>query len=230
MTRLATGTEFLAVIGDVVASRQLPDRAAVQEALAACVDGLAQVLPPGACAAPPALVSGDEIQLLLHLSEAAVAVEALRRIDDSIGVHRLAFGLGWGALSTPLPRSKTIDVARLDGACFHAARSALERAQAQGRWAAAEGTRNSADALVLDGIFALLGHQRAGWTEKQAATVVAARGRLQKDVAADLGVQPSVVSERLKAAGFDAYSAGEHSAELVLRRIAGLVDGAEDER
>ena len=220
MAQFGSETELVALIGDIVGSRDLADRAGVQDRLSTCVDGLRGALPPGAVVGGPLLTAGDEVQLLLSPAGAPAAVAAMRLLDDAVRPGRMTFGLGWGGLSTPLlPDSDAVDIGRLDGPCFHAARAALEKARDQGRWAATGGWPTADGGPILDGLLALLGQQRAGWTAKQTQTVAAARGRLQKDVAEELGVQPSVVSERLKAAGFDACMAGERSAELLLAQL-----------
>ncbi|QDU68001.1 SatD family protein [Engelhardtia mirabilis] len=225
MAQFGSETEVLALIGDIVRSRELPDRAQVQERLGACVDALAQRLPAGVVLAGPTLTAGDEVQLLLAPEGASAAVQAIRLLDGAVRPARMSFGIGWGRLSTPIEDGAQAPIGRLDGPCFHAARSALEAAREQGRWVMTAGWSTPSGAMILDGLFALLGHQRAGWTDKQASTVAAARDRMQKDVAEELGVQPSVVSERLKAAGFEACVAGERSAELLLAQLAGA--GAE---
>ena len=57
------------------------------------------------------------------------------------------------------------------------------------------------------------------WTSRQAELARAAREASQKDVAADFGISPSVVSESLKAASFAAVRRGEEAARAMLREF-----------
>lgn len=216
-----TEANYAALIGDVVRSRRLPDRAASQRALQAAIAAANREWYPAALAAPLALTAGDEVQALFSRPEAAVA--AVRTLSDALAPGRMAFGLGWGALSTDLEP----DPAVLDGPCFHAAREALEHAQKLGLWVVARGFGGSADE-ALSALFGLLGVVRGRWTATQARYVAAARGALQKDVAAQFGVSPSVVSESLSAASFHVVTAGEAALERLLARFLRTVPPAEE--
>ena len=207
-----TEAGYGALIGDVVRSRRLPDRAASQRELQAAIANANREWFPSALAAPLTLTAGDEVQALFHRPEASVAV--VRTLSDALAPGRMAFGLGWGALTTDL----VPDPAVLDGPCFHAAREALGRAQKQELWVVTQGFGFPADD-ALSALFGLLGAVRSRWTATQARYVAAARGALQKDVAARFGVSPSVVSESLAAASFHVVTAGETATERLLVRF-----------
>jgi hypothetical protein len=219
---------YLALIGDLVASRQNPRRVELQETLLRLLAELNRDLGPDALAAPLALTAGDEVQGLFRGVERSAepgVVGALRKLTDELAMleQPIVFGLGFGALSTgplPPPPGQAESPALLDGPCFHNARTALERAQKHGRWVVCAGFEPDLD-RALDSLFELMGAIRAGWTAKQ--RVYAAEKRqleLQKDLAQRHNVSPSVVSESLKAASFEAIQRGEDAAQRLLRLAA----------
>lgn len=229
---------YLALIGDVVASRELEDRAGVQRRLRGLLRTLSRELgAPGEgedplqgaagapvrrpLAAPLAVTAGDEIQGLLLRPEAAVDV--LVRLADGLHPVRIAWGLGAGELETDLHG----DVSLLDGPCFHRARTALEGAAKDGAWARAVGLDPAVD-RGLSALFRLMGAVREGWTDTQARYARAVRGRLQKEVAERFDVSPSVVSESLKAARFRELAEAEEAARALLARFGAGAEATPD--
>ena len=214
MSQFGPDPEYFALTADVVGSREVEDRDGLQRALRSAIEEVRAGGDAPQLVAGPDLAHGDEVQVLAR--DPATAFRVLRRLADAIHPVQLGFGLGFGHLATAL-ESPPPPVGELDGPCLHRAREALERARDDGRWGAVEGIADADLALVAEGLIALLGAVRRGWTDKQAATVAAVRtGRYQKDVAADLGVAPSVISERLKAANWDAVQWGERALEALL--------------
>lgn len=204
---------FLAVTADVVGSRELPDRAVFQRRLVATLASLNEEIGEVRVAAPLRITAGDEVQGLLV--DPGAFVDVAVRLADELHPVQAVLGAGWGPLSTdPGP-----DVALLDGPCFHRARSALDDARRLGVWARVEGFGETTDG-VLSALFQLMGAIRSRWTDKQAGYARGARRELQKTVARRAGVSPSVVSESLKAARFDAVRAGEAAARDLLTKFA----------
>lgn len=202
------GELFLALIGDVEASRQVENRARLQRELERATARVNQVLGP-ALASPLTLTAGDEIQALFR--DPAAAVDAVVEVADAVFPARLVHGLGLGPLETDLGP----DPALLDGPCFHRARQALQEARGEGSWLIARGLQEPGDAVV-SALFRLLGELRSRWTEIQAEHVRHARERPQKEVAERLRKAESTVSESLKAAGFQAVLEGEKALRMAL--------------
>ena len=199
---------YFALIGDLVDSRRLPDRSAVQERLRAAIGALNGTL-EGALAAPLRLTAGDEIQGLTRDPE--ILVDVVVSVSDAVLPAGLSWGMGCGPLSTALDP----DVSMVDGPCFHRAREAVEDAKKSGRWLELRGV-SGAFGDAIPALFNLVGALRADWTARQAEVVRAARGRLQVDVAEALGVHASTVSRTLAAAHFDAVLEGEAAARSLL--------------
>lgn len=202
---------WLALLADLVGSRRVADRAAVQRRMLETVEAL-NARYADDLVAPLAVSRGDEVQGLFARRDAVVPV--IVELADALHPVEWCCGVGWGGLSTPLGA----EVVRLDGPAFHGARAALERAQGGGRWLAVEGI-GSAAGQALESLFALMQALRHRWTDRQLEFIRAARGALQKDVAARFDVSPSTVSESLKAAGFGAVQEGEAAAAALLSRF-----------
>jgi len=187
----------------------MEDRARFQRELQDLLTTVNRGFGRGVVAAPMAITAGDEIQGLFRRPRAVV--EVVTRIGEALFPVRLVYGLGWGPLATDLGRN----VARLDGPCFHEARSALRKAAKDGAWVVAGGFGERAD-ILISALFRLMDEIRSRWKDRQVTYVREARTDLQKNVAARLGVTPSTVSESLKAAGYSALLQGESALEDLL--------------
>ncbi len=208
----------IALIGDIVGSRGLDDRAGVQARLRAELAALAADREvESASLAPLALTAGDELQGIFN--DPAAVVRVVVTLAEALFPVRIVYGLGRGELATaPGP-----EVALLDGPCFHRARKALEVASKGDVWLVASGFGDTGDS-TLAALFGLQGALRAKWTARQAEIAGAVRralalGRTRRDVAGDLGISPSVVTESLQAAAFDPLRRGERAAVQVLEKF-----------
>ncbi|HSM03656.1 MAG TPA: SatD family protein [Longimicrobiales bacterium] len=202
---------YFVLIGDLVDSRGLPDRAGVQARLRAEIETLNLALGSG-FAAPLRLTAGDELQVLTL--DPPPLVDVLVSISDAVLPAGLSWGLGRGPISTALDP----DVSLVDGPCFHRAREAVESAKRSGRWVDVRGFPG-VGGVAIPAILNLVGALRDGWTARQAEVVQAARGRLQVEVAEELGVHASTVSRTLAAAHLDQILEGEAAARALLAAV-----------
>lgn len=222
--------QLLAILGNLVGSREISDRAQLQgkpkRSLRAFWDKSIQ---RRLCAAGPEITAGDEIQVLLWVRSdpptGSEAVSFLAQLTEDLHPVRIVFGLGLGGLTTKLGGP----VRELDGECFHRAREALEGARREGRWAKISGLNSQRGSSensepfedAANAILRLTGDIRAGWTDRQLEVIRMRRTwPLQKDVARELGVSPSVVSEVLRAARHDAVSNAEDAFAKVFNYAA----------
>lgn len=203
---------YFALIGDLVSSREMEDRARIQVALAGAVEEANRDLGE-AFAAPLKITAGDEVQVLLE--DPAPVLDLMVRMADALHPVRLAWGLGRGALSTEL----TEDVAMADGPCLHRARDAVDRAGADDAWLRAEGIPEPV-ASALQALVNLMHAVRAEWTDTRRAYVRAARTHTQTEVAERFGVNDSTVSRALARAHFRRILEAERATRGLLVSLA----------
>lgn len=117
-------TTYLAVIGDLVHSRESADRAGLQKRFAGVLRSLNRRC-GRVVASQFRILTGDECEGLLAAD--APVYEILREIEFAVGVGRIRFGIGRGTLAIS-PRQFR-NVGMLDGPAFHRARAALLQAR-----------------------------------------------------------------------------------------------------
>ena len=154
--------------------------------------------------------AGDELQAMTESAAAALDV-SLALLRDG----RWSVGLGAGASEAPLPK----DIRAARGPVFVLARDAVERAkQAVGRVAvAAPDAVAAADAEAYLRLLVDLRDRRSeqGW---EVADLLA-DGMTQKRIAAALGITPTAVSLRAKAAGLRLEEAAMPALVRTLARL-----------
>lgn len=199
---------YFALTGDIVASRELGERAAVQRTLRAALEDLNREL-ADALAIPLQLIAGDEVQGLLR--DPAAAADVVIGIADALHPVAIMWGLGRGPLATDLAD----DVSLVDGPCLHRAREALEAAVAEEGWLAAAGFE-APHGRVLSALFRMMWSVRSGWTETQIKYAREVRRRTQTEVAGLFGVSKQAVSKVLDAARFAPVREAEEAARALL--------------
>ena len=172
------------------------------------LSGLSDPAYADALSAPPSLHDGPAVQLLMRRPECLV--DLLSPWNEMAHPYRWVVGIGFGPVS--------LAGDRLLGGAFEEARLALWTARRDRRPAVAKGF-GSPEEEVLAALFESMDQLRARWTPRQCETVRAARGASGRDVAAQFGVSPSVVSESLKAAGFRSLQRWENAAAELLARF-----------
>jgi len=203
---------YFAIIGDLVRSRKMADRAAVQVRFRKAVEDVNCAEGGARLTVPLKLTAGDEVQAITRHPEALVDI--MVTLSDALVPETFAWGWGYGELTTDLVE----DVALLDGPCLHGAREAVESAKKNSSWLEISGFTEPS-AQVLSAMMNLVGAIRSGWTARQAEVVRASRGRLQVETAEDLGVSPSTVSRTLSAAHAARVIEGEAAARALLRSL-----------
>ena len=117
--------KYLAVIGDVVKSRELPDRSRFQQQLRSSIGRVNEEF-SSSIASNFVLTIGDEFQGLLKRVDNIPQMLAVIRS----GIHPIEqrVGIGIGSLDTALEP----EAIGMDGPCFHRARDAIELAKTYG--------------------------------------------------------------------------------------------------
>jgi hypothetical protein len=201
---------YVAVIGDVVASRHAPERSQMQERLRDALEEVNQRF-RDLVVARFLITIGDEFQGLLDGTEKLGHLLSLLR--SRANPEELRFGLGFGQLATPL-RDQAIG---MDGPCFHRARAAVERAKDRHTAVEVHAGEENAGLDIYSVLYSAL---RAGWTPKQRRVVdMAGTGMEGKQIAKSLEVSPSAVSQHLSAASYDAISQATETWLATLERL-----------
>jgi hypothetical protein len=185
---------YIAIIGDVVASRHAEARSLLQDQLRAALRRVNEEF-SRLVVAQFLITVGDEFQGLLGAAEGIDRLLSLLRAR--VNPAELRIGLGYGPLHTPV-RSQAIG---MDGPCFHRARAAIDRAKA------------TETAIEVDlgqptpvfEIYSLLYSElRRRLTSKQRRVLdMAGTGMEGVRIASQLEISPSAVSQHLRAAGHE---------------------------
>jgi len=188
-------TNYIAVVGDVVASRQAPERGELQSRLQQALGQVNERF-AGVVASRFVLTLGDEFQGLLLSPDDLQHILGL--LWASAHPEELRFGLGLGRLDTPLQPQAL----GMDGPCFHHARAAVERAERLKTPVEVE----AGWPVQAFAIYAMLwGHIRSRLTNKQRRVADLSMSGLEGvEIASRLSISPSAVSQHLRAAGWAA--------------------------
>lgn len=192
----------LAVIGDVVRSRRIRDRAASQADLEGFVAHLNDAFRPDLLTFV-SISRGDEIQALFARGAAIpdVVWESSSRFE-----HPIRFGIGLGTLNTGFG----LDPRLTDGPVWWAARAALQSGiESRRNGGVFRGFGEKQD-LVLTGLASVLAQVRERLTKRQKAILSLLRAGNDMVRAAEmLGITRQAVSDAARAAGWRAYQDGE---------------------
>lgn len=221
------GAAYVAVIGDIVASKAIGERAEVQHRLERALHDINE-----ACAADIAsrfmITLGDEFQGLLRTG--AQAAELIERIERAMYPVRVRFGLGVGAITTEIDAERPLGA---DGPAYHGARRAVEalKASERKRMESRTGARIEIAgypdvAEVVNTIFALNTALKSRWAQRQREVVSAYLecGGTQSEVAQRLGIHQSNVQKALAHASFYTYQRALRAISQMLSGIGGPGD------
>jgi DNA-binding transcriptional LysR family regulator len=198
------------VIGDLVGSRRRADRAAVHARFEQAIGAVnAEYAPP----VPLRIGLGDEFQGIFASLGAAIGATLRLRMAllPDVDVRQ---GIGWGRVLV-LAEDPRVE----DGPGWWAARAAIETVEAYERkaplravrtaYVAADGEPGPAPALVNA---ALMSRDLVvtGLSERSMSVLDGLmKGRRQQDIADDLGISPSAVSQRVRSEGIGVVLAAD---------------------
>ena len=212
-SRADTPLRSIAVIGDVVRSRELPGRQRHQVQL-----GLEQLTATinqryrRAIAARFLVTLGDEFQGVLK--QADILPDLIWDVEATLANAEVRIGIGFGTLNPPF---KPVALG-MDGLAFHAARQAIELARKRRLQGGLFVGFGETDDLVLNGFARLLRHVRQELTKGQMRALTRLRqGRTQAQIAKELRLSRQAVSKQAKGAGWEALLEGERGWAAALK-------------
>ncbi|WP_420126972.1 SatD family protein [Longimicrobium sp.] len=199
------------MIGDIVQSRRIKDRSAVQDDLHDLINDLNTTLAPHLLA-PFRISRGDEIQAIFGR---AVAIPDLMWHAMTHFAHPIRFGFGLGGLSTRLGD----DPRQTDGPAWWNARDAVQSSVQTKRTGGVLVGFGDPDDLALTAFATVLNHMRGRLTERQLAVISLLRSGLDMvGVAQRLQITKQAVSRIAGAAGWRPYQEGEMAWRALLAR------------
>ncbi|NLY38872.1 MAG: hypothetical protein GX044_06175 [Firmicutes bacterium] len=199
---------YIAVIGDIVASKKISDRRAVQEKLGAVLSGINKKY-SGDLASRFMLTLGDEFQGLLEAGGHALAI--VDKIEREMHPVMMRFGIGVGRITTAIDRHFPLGA---DGPAYYYARKMIDELKtAEKRNKEAKQNikiaieEHAALSELLNTIFALCTALKARWTGRQREVINAYLDyrEIQSDAAQKLGIHQSSVQRALANANFYTY-------------------------
>lgn len=217
---MVDGASYVALIGDIRSSREIEERAQVQDELRAALGELNDGVLEGPIEADLVITAGDEFQGLF--ATPGGAIEAMGRLDERFPGLSFAFGIGVGPLDTGL-REQAVG---MDGPCFHEARHALDHAEKQPAGARVSGFGETADRHA-NAVAGLVAAVRSDWTATQCRYALALRDAATQQAVADrFDRSKSSVSESLSAAHVrKVHQAETELARYLHRRMRGAEEG-----
>lgn len=198
--------KYIALIGDIVRSRQLtPDaRAHLQRDLEELMDVLNTRF-KDALASRFTVTLGDEFQALM--AKAEVVPDVLQILESALRPIPVRVGVGYGTLTTPIKPNSI----GMDGPAFHNARDAISRARKLKMLGGVFAGFGESHDKILNGYARILWYHRSRWSELQLEVTNQLReGRSQTEIAHTLGVTRQAIHARVTAAGWDSYQAATY--------------------
>ncbi|MCW2736079.1 SatD family protein [Nocardioides sp.] len=190
------------VIGDLVGSRRSVDRAAAHARFEQAIEAINTTYAPPV---PLRITVGDEFQgIFAGLGDAITATLRLRMaLLPDVDVRQ---GIGWGRVLV-LAEDPRVE----DGPGWWAARAAIEMAEGYERKAALRAVRTAyvaaddepgPDQALVNAALMSRDQIVSGLSERSMSVLDGLmRGKRQQDIADDLGISPSAVSQRVRAEG-----------------------------
>lgn len=188
--------KVIALIGDVVASKQQARRDVLQKKLAAALAKLNESA--RGLASPYTLTLGDEFQAVYRradslLTDVVVLLAAVHPVQ-------VRFALGVGSLSTPVNPKQALG---MDGPAFHSARETLSALKEDENLLRIAGSRAEEWTLV-NHVLNLLSHQIKGWSYNRLCILAGLlAGKKVREIEPGLKVSGVAVYKNIRAAALD---------------------------
>jgi hypothetical protein len=187
---------FIVVIGDIVASRALAQRAVFQRRFSKALDE--RTREARHLASPFTITLGDEFQAVYRKADLLLA-DAFTIMAEIHPVRtRLAYGVG--ELSTRINPAQALG---MDGPAFHNARAALTLLKESGGLLRIAG-QPAEDWALINHVLSLLSHQVENWSRNRLLIMAGLlRGRAVKEIEEGLKISRVAVYKNIRAAALD---------------------------
>lgn len=195
---LTIGMKYLVLIGDVLGSKQLPERAQFQRRLKAALHSLNSRRKT--IVSPYTLTLGDEFQAVYR--DASGAFADIFTLLAQVAPVQARFALAAGEIVTPINSHQSIG---MDGPAFHRARIRLEKLKGQGRLLGLHDTGDPRWRLPASSL-AVLSGLIEGWRQKRLQLFAGVlSGASVVELAKQTGITTRAVNKNIRAADLDEW-------------------------
>lgn len=203
--------QVLAVIGDLVRSRQVAQRRSLQARLGRALERVSA--DHRGLASPYTLTLGDEFQAVYRRADRLFP----DLLDVLAAIHpvRARFAIGVGALRTPLNPQQALG---MDGPAFHRARAALEALKREGGlWRV--GAEPAETWAAANHVLAYVGHHLAGWDVNRLRILrLRLSGVAVAAMVEEIGISRVAIHKNIRVAALDDVAAICHDVTAALNR------------
>ncbi|MBN1998924.1 hypothetical protein JW935_15295 [candidate division KSB1 bacterium] len=208
---MVTKIQYIAIIGDIVQSRQLKNREMVQVELHNFLDRINSGPFQNTIRARFVITLGDEFQgLVTRLFPLDLFLSTFESL--SAGVFQTRFGVGLGEVSTPL----NDQAVGMDGTCFHNARDAVNLAKKENKSVCFAGFEKN---TALNALYQIVSYIQENWTERQRQVITIDQQCANHSATAKkLNISRQSVRDILNAAKYDRYIEGWKGILELLRK------------
>lgn len=206
--------KIIALIGDILSSREVSEREALQQKLEYTLNQVNRRNP--ALLSPYTITLGDEFQAVYRNADSLF--EDIWRIMLGIFPRRIRFSIGVGTLSTPINRRQAIG---MDGPAFHFAREGIQQLKKTPYLLKLSGEAFPEQELINYSLN-LISANINTWEKNRLQILVGLLlGKKRKDLAGQLGISTVAVYKNIKAGALEAIiGIGRETAELINRELA----------
>jgi len=206
-------SQYCAIFGDIIASREIMERDDLQKRLLLGLDSINSKF-SGQLVAPLRFTAGDEVRGLLKDESESYAV--IKLLQSAASPHKMRLAVGIGEISTEPLR----DIAAIDGPALHRASSAMQllksRKLSHGRTVYYCSGNADRDAM-LNGLTFLVSSIKSRWTQSMHEKAeLLSSGLTQMELGARLGVSHQAVRQSMVRANYYALVEGERLIESLL--------------
>ncbi len=213
---------YIAIIGDLVRSRDLGARDDVQKQLKVALEDISETY-QDQLASSFTITLGDEFQGLLK--EPQMLLRILFEIKSRIHPVKVRFGVGLGEITTEIDPLQSIGA---DGPAYHVARSMIGEVKREETGKHSRATdimlgRSLKDERLtaVNAGLTLMHFMEVGWTDKQRDNIIDSllKGLNQSEIADQRGLYQSTIHRSLVSAGFYEYEQAFRDFQLLINSI-----------
>jgi hypothetical protein len=189
---------YLVLIADIIASRQIVQRAAFDASLKKALDDL-NARRQGELLSPYTVTIGDEIQAVFGRADHVFG--DVFTILAAVYPRRMRFSFSAGELVTPINRERAIG---MDGPAFHMARERMDELKKSGHLFDVAMAESAQDHALLRPVLELVSHEVKRWKRNRLEILaLMMEGQTPHQIAERLGLSDQAVYKNIDAGALE---------------------------